>query len=545
MVGIKQTEFFNHNQAYWLLGALALLGLMLLGLHQTLLFDVDEGAFTEATREMLESSDWGHTTLNGVDRFDKPIGVYWLQAISASILGVNEFAFRLPSALAAWLSALILARFAWELWGHRAAALLAVISVTSLGHWAMARTATADALLGLFFVLIFVDLCRALFGQDFRKSRRVALWVALGLLVKGPVAILLPLGSLVSLWAIDSNYRIRIQAIFLDMKSWAICFIVAGPWYVYAYLRHGQGFIDGFILKHNIERFTGSMEGHSGSLLYFMVVLPLLWLPWSPMFIRSFFNFKSQWQDPVLKYCWLWFLFVFFFFSFASTKLPHYLLYAGPAVCILMTHASMNASRNFWNLTWVIAVSALSVLLLLPGYLQQHLEVINDTFYRHLLLGSLVTEMKYGVPFIFFLMCVLALFKHLLRISGSSKVSFLTGTSFMAFALFQSAMLSVLVLPWWAMTLQGPVNDLARITFNEKVTIVQWGVHFPSFATYRGQASPRRPPGQGEWALVKISDFQWQRDWAVVEARGPLAVVKPSVKSVGLTCADSVPCKEK
>lgn len=80
----------------WFLGAMALLVFFLLGLDQALLFDVDEGAFTEATREMLFSGDWGHTTLNGLDRFDKPIGVYWLQAISVSIFGINEFAFRLP-----------------------------------------------------------------------------------------------------------------------------------------------------------------------------------------------------------------------------------------------------------------------------------------------------------------------------------------------------------------------------------------------------------------------------------------------------------------
>jgi len=92
-----------------LLASLVFLGFYLLGLDSALLFDVDEGAFTEATREMLISRDWGHTTLNGLDRFDKPIGVYWLQALSASILGLNEFSFRLPSALSAWLASLALA----------------------------------------------------------------------------------------------------------------------------------------------------------------------------------------------------------------------------------------------------------------------------------------------------------------------------------------------------------------------------------------------------------------------------------------------------
>ena len=79
------------------LGALLLLAYFLLGLGQSLLFDVDEGAFSEATREMVVSGDWGHTTLNGADRFDKPIGVYWLQALSVKAYGVNEFALRLPS----------------------------------------------------------------------------------------------------------------------------------------------------------------------------------------------------------------------------------------------------------------------------------------------------------------------------------------------------------------------------------------------------------------------------------------------------------------
>src|SRR6185369_4827576 len=85
----------------------------------TPLFDVDEGAFSEATREMLASGDWGHTTLNGAARFDKPIGIYWLQAASASVFGLHEFALRLPSALACWAMALALAGFAARRWGER------------------------------------------------------------------------------------------------------------------------------------------------------------------------------------------------------------------------------------------------------------------------------------------------------------------------------------------------------------------------------------------------------------------------------------------
>ena len=64
------------------------------------LFNLDEGAFSEATREMLLNHNFITTYLNGDLRFDKPILIYWFQAISVSIFGLNEFALRLPSAIA-------------------------------------------------------------------------------------------------------------------------------------------------------------------------------------------------------------------------------------------------------------------------------------------------------------------------------------------------------------------------------------------------------------------------------------------------------------
>src|ERR1700759_3439507 len=65
------------------------------------LYDVDEGACSEATREMFVRHDFLSTWLNGAPRFDKPILIYWCQAVFMWLFGPNEWAFRLPSALAA------------------------------------------------------------------------------------------------------------------------------------------------------------------------------------------------------------------------------------------------------------------------------------------------------------------------------------------------------------------------------------------------------------------------------------------------------------
>ena len=75
------------------------------------LIDRDEPRFAEASREMLERGDYVVPYFNNNYRFDKPPLIYWLQTVSYRLLGDNDFAARLPSAIAASLTAILL--FAW------------------------------------------------------------------------------------------------------------------------------------------------------------------------------------------------------------------------------------------------------------------------------------------------------------------------------------------------------------------------------------------------------------------------------------------------
>ncbi|PMB52286.1 glycosyltransferase [Fischerella thermalis CCMEE 5201] len=65
------------------------------------LIDETEPLFAEASRQMYTTGDWITPFFNGKTRFDKPALIYWCQAIAYSIFGVNEWAVRLPSAIAA------------------------------------------------------------------------------------------------------------------------------------------------------------------------------------------------------------------------------------------------------------------------------------------------------------------------------------------------------------------------------------------------------------------------------------------------------------
>jgi 4-amino-4-deoxy-L-arabinose transferase-like glycosyltransferase len=117
--------------------------------------------------------------------------------------------------------------------------LAAMVFASSLGPWAMARTATADGLLGLWLVLSALDLWRYLQDSDRKALRRLALWMALGVLTKGPVAVLIPAAVLI-LWQWLGPAPGLVLRSLRDGWSWLIFSVVAAPWYVYAWLRHGD-----------------------------------------------------------------------------------------------------------------------------------------------------------------------------------------------------------------------------------------------------------------------------------------------------------------
>ncbi|HHC74074.1 MAG TPA: hypothetical protein ENK78_03245, partial [Thiothrix sp.] len=211
------------------------------------LFDLDEGAFSSATWEMLQRQDFITVYSNGELRFDKPILIYWLQSLSVSWLGLNEFALRLPSALAAslWVFALFYfvrgsVTLAWPAnqtisvninQPNVIALLSAFLLMNAFMVVIIGRAATADAVLNLLIALSLFDIYRyfalqssgthipsttlsTVKSKQTRLIYRVYLWLGLGLLCKGPIAIFVPFTAslLFALW--DQQWRLWWRAIF-------------------------------------------------------------------------------------------------------------------------------------------------------------------------------------------------------------------------------------------------------------------------------------------------------------------------------------------
>lgn len=515
-----------------LLLALTLLALLVLGLGRAPLFDVDEGAFSEATREMLASGDWGHTTLNGADRFDKPIGVYWLQAASVAVFGINEWAVRLPSALAAWVAALALGAFAAARLGPAAGALAAVVHATAFGSWAMAHAATADAVLGLWLVLSALDLWRYLERGDLAALRRLGAWVGLGLLVKGPVAVLIPLAALL-LSCLAARDAQPLWRALRDVRTWAWLLLLSAPWYAYALWRHGQAFIDGFILKHNVERFSAPMEGHSGGWLYFLVVAPLLWMPWSPLLLGWWGRLGALWRQAHTRHALIWAGFVLVFFSLSGTKLPHYGLYAAPGVVLLIAAAAVHARTALWVVVGALLLLWQALMVGVPLAFTRGPEHWVPEALRESVLG---TPAAVPLEAIALLWGVLALAWGLWRWrarGGPARVTQRVAmTTLAAMALVHALVLTWVVWPWWAQTLQGPVRTLALGARSLEMPVQQLGGNWPSFAFYRQQPLSRRPePVADTVFLLRASELAQRPAWTVLARERGMVLARPAPAS--------------
>jgi 4-amino-4-deoxy-L-arabinose transferase-like glycosyltransferase len=461
-----------------LLAAAVYLGLFL-RLGSFPLFDVDEGAFGEATREMLERGDYVTTWLNGQLRFDKPILTYWLQAASVSLLGLDEFSLRLPSALAgvAWIGAIF--AFTRQQSGKAAAHAAATIAATTLGVCIIGRGATADALLNLFLALAMFDICRYLADPQPRYRWRAWWWMALGLLTKGPVALLVPGAASLAAFALQGKLR-QWWAALRDPVGWAILLAVSAPWYVLEYMRQGQAFIGGFFLRHNVERFMSPLQGHSGSLLYYVPAALLLLLPHTGLFLRVIPHVRRLRDNPLDTFLWCWFLFVLFFFSLAGTKLPHYLIYGITPLFVLM--ALHRHELHARLLAFAPPVLLLALVVALPHALQRLGPQARNAYFREMLSRPEVFGPGWHFAASALLLCVVAL-ALVPRVPPWPRL--------LACALVCSLAVGALVLPALAALQQGPVKEAALLARASGLPVRSWHFNVPSFSLYRGAVTER------------------------------------------------------
>src|ERR1700753_245067 len=216
--------------------------------------DRDEARFAQATKQMVEASDFVDIRFQDDVRYKKPVGIYWLQSAAvetASALGLPRaqlriWLYRIPS-LIGGIGAVL--GHHWAAVGfvtRRGAILAALIMCSSVLLGVEARLAKTDATLLLTVVFAMGAMARVYLswqrGEDPEHpswALPAIFWTALagGILIKGPLILMFVALTIIALAILDRSatwvWRLRpaLGAV------WVLLFVV--PWFVLIFLRRG------------------------------------------------------------------------------------------------------------------------------------------------------------------------------------------------------------------------------------------------------------------------------------------------------------------
>lgn len=330
------------------LPALCLLCLIIFfyGLGSLPLLGPDEPRYAQVAREMYETGDWITPQLAGIHWFEKPALTYWLAAAGYTLFGVSEFAARAGVALLASFGVLLLYWFGRRVHSVRYGYLSAAALLTC-GLWpGFARGATFDLPLSVCLELALV--CFFVWTQpaDSPKRSNQFWWLfcaalGLALLAKGLVGLVLPIG-IAGVYLLLTGQLNLVLRLRLFVFGTLLLVAVAALWYGPMLARHGQEFIDEFIIRHHFQRYTSNKYKHPQPFYFFFLVVLAGSFPWLAFLlasVRRLLTGRALVQEPAQRltlFLWLWVLVPLLFFSFSGSKLPGYILPVFPALALLI-----------------------------------------------------------------------------------------------------------------------------------------------------------------------------------------------------------------
>ena len=361
-----------HRWLPWLLLAVCLTSL-LYQLGTAGLFEPDEGRNAEKAREILLLNDWITPHENFFPVLDKPMFFYWLIAISYKAFGVNEWAARLASVLAALGCFALVYSFARIRWGPWEALWSGLILINGAEFFILSRVVIFDMSLTFCITLALYSFYQAAHASETVKRRIYCLLMygalAVGTLIKGLVGLLIP-GLIIFFYLLIANRWSILGSIYL-IPGVLLSLALVTPWYLLAESRN-SGFIRYYLWDEHFGRFATASFDREQPWYFFLGVLVVGFLPWSTLLPSVMRRYWSQPLDDRKIFLIVWSTVPLVLFSVSHSKLPHYILPIFPALSILtattLSCMFQNRAHNIKRplaLFW--ALQSLSVLYLVLG----------------------------------------------------------------------------------------------------------------------------------------------------------------------------------
>jgi 4-amino-4-deoxy-L-arabinose transferase len=359
------------------LALLALLVLMAFAFQGTRgIYEPDEGRYTATAINMLKSGDWLVPTVDGEHpHLTKPPLTYWALAASMGTFGRNEWAARLPGALAFIGTGLLVLGLGRRLCPAKPW-LPALVWSLSFAPLVGSNIISTDALLMLFETAAMLAFVEA-WSRDGPDRRRwvTGMWLCWGLafMTKGPPG-LLPLGAMIAFLGVHD--RARLRGLFAP-AGLLLFAVVAFTWF--AIIVYQQPDRLGYFLGSEVydRVFTARHDRNAQWYGGFKIYLPVLLvgaLPWWILAIAAAGGPRTAWarlrargverrHEVLLLLYWLMLPLAVFFL--ARSRLELYLLPLFVPLALLMSRVLANwpwlTSRRLTTVAVLTAVALLAL----------------------------------------------------------------------------------------------------------------------------------------------------------------------------------------
>lgn len=301
------------------------------------------------------NGNWVIAYLKGQPRLEKPPLGRWVSALSVLLTGrLDEFSLRLPYACAGALTVVLLYLWGKQALGRSAGLAAGVVFCTFSQVVAELRQASADALLVPLITASLWAWWRAEESTGSLRNRWLAasgLFTGLGILAKGPVALMI---ALVAITTFAVVCRVGVRSRLLCAPWWTAALLASLPWPLLVVVHMPEAVI---VWGYEMGLKLGAVpEASEHRTLPLILRFPELVVPWVPLAIAAailpvarhlrqnpFFTEKRWWL------IWGWGIGNLVVFSFWKITKPSYYLPCLPAIALLSGatwHALLNAAAE-------------------------------------------------------------------------------------------------------------------------------------------------------------------------------------------------------
>jgi len=339
------------------------------------IYILDESKNATCAKEMLNREDLIIPTFNGKLRTDKPPLHYYFMMTSYKVFGgATPFSARFFSALMGILTVLTVFFFSKSHVNEKTAFYSCLVLLSSFLISVQFHLAVPDP-----YLIFFLTLGCFLLYEASKNSNNLFmiggyLSLSLAFLSKGPISVVLPALGILIFLIFSRKFNWNQIKSFQPWFGILIVFCVVSPWYYLVGAKTDGRWLEEFFLKHNVERFTSTMEGHGGFPLSALVIAIAALLPFSiflPQGIKIVW--KSRFSNQVLFYCLSIGSGVIIFFLFSQTILPSYISPSLPFLAIVIGNylSSLENSLSKNTSTFISFILGIIITILLPvaGYI--------------------------------------------------------------------------------------------------------------------------------------------------------------------------------